>query len=702
MLPVEGFSMRHRAESRFPESEKLWATAIDALPGIFYLFDIRGNFMLWNRQLEIVSGYSYEEVEQAHPLDFFRGDDVAVITECIAKTLATGYSDSSADFVSKDGTKTPFHFTGKMVTIDGTQCVVGMGVDTSERKRAEDALRNSETLFRAVAENAQDITSILASDGRILYQSPSVEEILGYMPDESIGLSMFDFVHPDDVVETRWRFEARVSGGPTKNAVPADFRFRHKDGTWRSLSFRASMFIPAIGGIILTSRDVTEQRAAEKRVHHLALYDGLTGLANRHLLQDRIVMAFARSQLYGNAGALMFLDLDRFKVVNDSLGHVVGDAVLEAVAKRLSARVRASDTLARQGGDEFVILLGRADTALQAGYVARGIHQALVEPFFIGAHEIHVTASIGICMYPADGVDASTLVRHADIAMYEAKNSGRNTTRFFTEEMNARVESDLEMENDLRHAIDRGEFELHYQPILSVASGKVLGFEALIRWNHPEHGLVMPQSFIRVAEETGLIEQIGTWVFGEACRQLKIWQEAGHPRLGMAVNVSANQLRRGNLLEIVSDVLRDTALDAATLDIELTESAVMDYERATVTLRLLSDLGIGLSLDDFGTGFSSLTHLKRMHIDKLKIDQTFVSGMTEDGDDAAIVNAILALGKATRIAVLAEGVETRAQFDLLRAAGCDQVQGFLFAPGLPAEEAARYLDSDPYEPLAIK
>jgi diguanylate cyclase (GGDEF)-like protein len=396
--------------------------------------------------------------------------------------------------------------------------------------------------------------------------------------------------------------------------------------------------------------------------------------------------------------AVLFLDLDRFKHINDSVGHVVGDRLLQSVSRRLFTCVRSSDTVSRQGGDEFVILLWEVRHAQDAAITADKVLLALRAPHHIDQHELHITGSIGIVTYPDDGVDSETLMKKADFAMYHAKETGRDNYQFFKSEMNVRAIERQSLEDSLRHAIERRELSLHYQPKMNRASGEIIGVEALIRWNHPQRGLVAPVQFIAIAEECGLIVPIGRWVLGEACRQARAWQLAGLPPTCVAVNISAVEIRAPDFVSGLREILAKTGLEPRFLELELTETVLMEDSRSVAdVLRELKNIGVLLALDDFGTGYSSLSYLKRFPIDALKIDQSFVRDLTTDADDASIVTAVIGMGKSLHMRVVAEGVETREQLEILQQHGCPQGQGYFFSRPVPAKEFGRLLEHGVHE-----
>ena len=426
---------------------------------------------------------------------------------------------------------------------------------------------------------------------------------------------------------------------------------------------------------------------ANRQLRHLATHDALTGLPNRILLEDRLSQAIAHATRDGHAFAVAVFDLDRFKVVNDSFGHGAGDALLKEVASRLQGVARTIDTVVRLGGDEFVMIIDHLTQPADARTVAQRAAAALHQPLRIGDRDIHASASVGIALFPQDGTSVETLLAHADAAMYSVKQHGRNDVQFFTPGMDAITQDRGKLESDLRQALSRQQFVLHYQPKVDAQTGLLRGAEALIRWMHPERGMVPPATFIPMAEECGLIESIGNWVINEACRQARAWQDEGLAPTRVAVNLSAFQFRNGTLLETIRCALRDFRLDPGFLEVEIAESALMsDPEESVSILRKLSEMGVLVSVDDFGTGYSSMSYLQRFPIDKLKIDRTFISDLTSSNDDASIVSAIVSLGHTLKLKVIAEGVETPEQLEFLQRLGCDQYQGYHYSKPMPASE----------------
>jgi diguanylate cyclase (GGDEF)-like protein len=431
------------------------------------------------------------------------------------------------------------------------------------------------------------------------------------------------------------------------------------------------------------------RRKAEERIRHLAHYDELTGLANRNMINQRLNQALARARRNDKPLAILFIDLDRFKNINDTLGHGAGDNVLKEVAERLRECLRDSDTIGRLGGDEFVVLLEELSEPMHSAAVAQKIITAVAKPYTLDAQEFHITASVGISAYPADSEDMQSLLKNADIAMSRAKELGKNNYQFYSAQMNRHTLDRLALESSLRRALERNEFVLHYQPKVDIRSGRITGMEALMRWQHPTNGLIPPMQFIPLAEETGLIVAIGEWVLRAACAQSQSWRKQGLPPLRLAVNLSARQFNHEHLLQDVEKVLNDTGLDPTGLELEITESMVMhDPERAVMLLNKLRAMGISISIDDFGIGYSSLGYLKRFPVDSLKIDRSFIMGLPLDNDDAAIAQAIIAMAHTLKLSVIAEGVETDEQLRFLRDHLCDEVQGYYFSKPVPKHEFA--------------
>jgi diguanylate cyclase (GGDEF)-like protein len=461
----------------------------------------------------------------------------------------------------------------------------------------------------------------------------------------------------------------------------------------------------SVNGAVTAFRDISERKANEERIRYLAQYDPLTNLPNRSLCLDRLQQTIAVAQREGEAFAVLFIDVDHFKNINDSLGHLAGDKILQETANRLVPCVRSSDTVSRQGGDEFIIILRKIRNSSVPAHIAGKILAAMEPPFVAEGQELRTSVSIGIALFPEDGQDTASLIKNADAALYHAKKLGRNNYQFFTADLDARARQRLEMENSLRLALDRREFLLHYQPLVDLESGRIIGAEALLRWQHPEQGLVPPGEFIPLAEDCGLIVPIGEWVLREVCRQNKIWQDEGLAKLPVAVNLSPLQFRQRNLEEVIRQALAESGLAPEYLEIEITESLLMSAEEQTIALLYqLKNLGLSVAIDDFGTGYSSLSYLKLFPIDKLKIDRSFVREVSSDPNDAAIISAIIAMAHRLRLRVLAEGVETVDQRNFLIHEGCTEAQGYHYSRPLPAdgmENLLRAGQSLPRPPAAL-
>ena len=567
--------------------------------------------------------------------------------------------------------------------------VFGVAVDVSERVQIEAALHEKELQFRTTMEAAQ-VGIFVLQEGRFRYVNPFMIKLFGYAEEELVNQQgLLDLIVTDQRAMVREQIRQREAGEPGK---PYEAMALRQDGSELPVMIVGSPMTyegrPASVGTLL---DISARKDAERRARDLADFDPLTGLPNRRLLSDRFTQLVSSTERDGSGLALIFLDLDHFKRVNDSLGHSVGDELLCAVAKRLLTVVRTVDILARLGGDEFIIALPGIRASVAAEVACRLI-DVCAAPFVVGGHDLTITPSLGISLCPVDGRDFDTLLRNADAAMYKAKEAGRNAFRFYSSEMNMATLKHLLMESGLRRGLGAREFVLHYQPLVHVESGAIIGVEALIRWQNPEFGLVPPDQFIHVAEDIGLINPIGDWVLREACRQLRAWQDAGLPTLMVAVNVSPIQFRQAGFVDTVASALAASGLDARFLELELTERTVMqDAEQTLDTLLTLNRMGVELAVDDFGTGYSSLAYLKRFPVGKLKIDRSFIRDLEVDLDDRAITSTILSMGRGLRLEVLAEGVETKEQYEILRGMGCELVQGYHFSRPLPPDQFVTFL-----------
>jgi diguanylate cyclase (GGDEF)-like protein/PAS domain S-box-containing protein len=566
-----------------------------------------------------------------------------------------------------------------------------------ERKAFEDALYEEKE--RAVVTLNSIGDAVLCTDvsGKITYLNLVAETMTGWWREEATGKSLAEVFRIVDAATgktARDPLELAVEQNRTVG-LTANCVLIRRDGHEFAIEDSAAPIHDRAGkltGAVIVFHDVSVARAMSQQMAYSAQHDIVTNLPNRLLLNDRITQAIALARRQGRSIAVIFLDLDRFKCINDSMGHATGDKLLQSVSKRLLASVRGSDTVSRQGGDEFVILLSEIAYPEDAATSATKILLSLSAPHSVGGSEIEISGSIGISIYPGDGEDAETLIKYADMAMYHAKENGRNNFQFFKVEMNLKALERHAIEGSLRHALERGEFLLHYQPKVNLETLEITGVEALIRWQQPDRGLVPPSQFVPVAEDCGLILSIGRWVLREACRQAREWQDMGLPFKRISVNLSAAEFRDKDFVEGVQAILSETRLEACYLDLELTERVLMQHAESTAAvLRQLKRIGIHLAVDDFGTGYSSLSYLRQFPIDVLKIDRSFVQRISGESNDSAIVSAIIDMGKNLKQRVIAEGVETEEQLSFLRARHCGEGQGYLFSPPLAAADFSHLL-----------
>ncbi|MDP3744303.1 MAG: EAL domain-containing protein [Methylotenera sp.] len=560
-----------------------------------------------------------------------------------------------------------------------------------ERQKLADVIKLEQAA--QVFEHSKEGIFVTDANKKITSINKSFTEITGFMPEDVIGQNpriLASGRHDAGFFKQVWKVLTKTG------SWQGELWNRRKSGEIYPESLTIISVKGDDGAVINYTGifgDISERKLAEERIQQLAHYDVLTGLPNRVLFSDRLEQSLINAQRNQSNVALLFLDLDRFKQINDTLGHDFGDELLKMVAQRLMSCVREQDTLSRQGGDEFIAILPDADMA-GAELVAAKMLEAIIQPYLINQHELRISSSIGIAVYPDQAQDAESLIKYADMAMYQAKDNGRNKYLRFDPSMNASSHERLQLENSLRTAVDRQELRLYYQPQINLINGRIVGCEALVRWQHPEFGMISPARFIPLAEETGLIMPISDWVLEEALRQARVWRDAGLPEITVAVNLSALQFRQRILNEQVSALLKKYALPPHILDLELTESILMQgIDSALSMLHELTIMGVGLSIDDFGTGYSSLSYLKRFPIQKLKIDQSFVRDITSDSNDAIMVKTIILMAHSLKLHVIAEGVETEAQADFLRASGCEQAQGYLFGRPVPADEFTKLLQS---------
>lgn len=666
------------------------AQILDQIHESVITMDLAGYITGWNKGAEQLFGYSSAEAVGRHILFLYADPEAEDDSESFHDTfLEHGGRELEVRRRRKSG---EIFWASLQLSLmrdaSGQPCgLIGYLSDITARIEAEKSMRLQARIF----ENSEESILITDVDRRILSVNPAFCKITGYQASEVVGQPQ-EFLrsdkHPARFYEDIWEHVERV--GNWQGEVWS----RRKNGevypAWGSISLVKNRD-GQISHFFSMFTDITERKRAEERIHYLAYYDDLTGLPNRSLLNKLVDQALVEARRNSLHGAVLFVDLNRFKPINDTLGHGIGDRLLKQVAERLRDAVRNEDVVARLGGDEFVVGLFDITRREHAAVVAQKLLAALDPPFWIDEHELKAGAAIGISIYPRDGFDTETLLRTADIAMYRAKQSGQDGYAFYSHEMNRRALDRLKIESGLRRGVERNELLLHYQPKVDIASGRIVGAEALVRWNHPERGLVPPGDFIPVAEESGLILRLSAWVLNEALRQAQVWLAAGFAPLKIAVNLSARDFSPG-LTERVQALLTSHNVPPSWLELEITEGTLTHSNREVISMMDdLAALGVRLSLDDFGTGYSSLSYLKRFPIDTLKIDRSFVTGIPDDSNDCAIAGAIVSMAQRLGHRVIAEGVETAEQLDFLRSLGCQEMQGFFFSAPVPPEEFAAML-----------
>ena len=686
LLDVRDDALRRESElSGAEQNNRRQAQILDQIHESVITMDLAGYITSWNKGAEQLFGYRAEEAVGRNILFLYadESDDDLQFNDAF---LERGGREMEVRRRRKSGEIFWASLSLSLMRDAEGEAVglIGYLSDITDRLAAAEDLR----LHASIFEHSGEGILITDADERIVAVNKAFCRITGYSKEEVLGRSahMFDSVHQDEDFYRHMREEIRTSG-----SWRGEMLEMKKGGEvypkWASVG---AMKNPEgrISHYFSIFSDISERKRAEERIHHLAYYDALTDLPNRSLLNKLVTQTLAAAARSRAHGALLFIDLNRFKPINDTLGHEVGDRLLKQVGERFRATLRSEDLMARLGGDEFVAGLFNIAKREHAGIVAQKLLTALDEPFLIDGNELRLGACIGISIYPQDGDNAETLLRYADIAMYRAKQTRQNAYMYYSEEMNRRSLDRLKIETGLRQALDRGELRVHYQPKVRIDSGEIIGAEALVRWQHPSEGMIPPGEFIPVAEETGLVVQIGEWVLEQACLQAQAWQRAGLPLLKIAVNISARQINAG-LPRTVAALLARLGLPPEWLELELTESMLMHGSDEVIDMMdELHAKGISLALDDFGTGYSSLSYLKRFPIDTLKIDRSFVAGIPQDANDCAIAGAIVSMAKQLGHKVIAEGVETREQLAFLSSLGCHEIQGYLFSPGVPAESFA--------------
>ncbi len=689
---------RKRAEAALRESEERYHGLFEGVPVGLYRTTPAGRMLDANSALVRTLGYpSLEALLETNVGDIYLDPEERRRWQRMMTEGSGSVQSFEAAVRRFDGAVIWVRFTARAVRGEGGEILRYEGAleDVTDRRRAEEGLRASEERFRSLVQNASDLISILDPDGVVRYESPSHRRVLGSEPEEHAGRSLLDLVHAEDrpAVEEALR-QLLASPG---EIVTFEHRLCHHDGSWRVIESTASNLLaqPAVAGIVLNSHDVTDRKRAEEKLLHDALHDDLTGLPNRALFMDRLRQSMERSRREPERmTAVLFLDLDQFKIVNDSLGHLVGDELLIQISAAIALALRPSDTIARVGGDEFAILLEGGRDVGDAVRVADRIHERLEAPLNLGGHEVFVTASLGIAVHTPEYERPEDLLRDADTAMYRAKASGRACHVVFNRVMHRFVMARLQLETDLRRAVERGQMRVYYQPFVDLASGEVVGFEALLRWHHPKRGLLPPDEFLAAAEETGLIVPMGRFVLLESCRQIREFQRK-HPEAGalkLSVNLSNRQFFQSDLFDHIEEALATSGLDPGCLGLEITEGVIIRHaDSAASRFSRLKSLGVQLYLDDFGKGYSSLNYLHRFPMDILKIDRSFVSRIEEAEGNHAIVRAIVTLAHQLGMEVVAEGIQTEEQRLKLRALGCEYGQGFFLSEPVPADRAEALL-----------
>ncbi len=690
-----------RAEEAVRNTEMRFRAMAEHSADWLWAVDIDGRHTFTNqRGLEIL-GYGADEFLATDPTTLIHPDDLPAFCATFAEAVAThrGWQNVVLRWRHRDGSYRSLESSASPIFDRQGELVGFQGVDRdiTERMRAEQALRESEERHRLISGVTTDLVYSCVRTGqepfRIDWTTGNVDRIFGISAAELMAAGCWRcLVHREDLPV----FDSHVTGLRPGESSECELRVVRRDGSVRHL-IAYSRVVDAEAGedqhrLYGACQDITDRKEAEARIEYLAHHDALTGLPNRVLVRDRFQQALAFAERRKNHVAMLFLDLDNFKVVNDTLGHAAGDRLLQQMVSRLEGCVRETDTVSRQGGDEFIVLLADIPSTEAVERVAGQILLRTAQPITVDGHELNTACSIGISLCPDDGEDFDTLLQKADTAMYNAKGAGRNTYRFFDEAMNRKARDHLLLQNRLHQALAAGEFRLQFQPQIEVPSGRVSGVEALLRWRDPELGEVPPSRFIPVAEDCGLIAPIGEWVLAEACRQAEAWRRAGVPELSMAVNLSALQFRRTNLVNTVVAALERSGLPPRLLELELTESSLLqDVDTTLDTVRRLKARGVRLAIDDFGTGYSSLSYLRRFAVDRLKIDRSFVGNIGANADDAAIVRAIIQLAQSLRLQILAEGVETEEQLGFLLEEGCQAVQGYLFSRPLNPDDVADFV-----------
>jgi diguanylate cyclase (GGDEF)-like protein/PAS domain S-box-containing protein len=670
-------------------NEQYYKSLFEENPDAIFIFDLNGNFLVANKAVSTY-GYRVEELIDKPFTGYILPRDLEKVIAHFHQAVEGKASNCEGAMLDKEGQQRDIGITNIPIFVNeeihGVYTIIK---DITEHKKAQKDLVEAEAKYRSLIENSL-VGVYIMQDGKLVYVNPRLCEMSGYKCEELLGLDVADFIYPEDLPLVNENILKRFNN--ETGTIKYEYRAIRKDKSVITFELYGSKIVyNGRDAIIGTVIDITERKNTEKMIKHMAYHDQLTDLPNRYLLREKLNEAIKDSSQSNFYFALLFLDLDRFKAINDTMGHEVGDKVLIEITERLKACVNEKDIVSRYGGDEFSILL--PDSGEQrASVVAQQIITKFSVPITLH-HELLITPSIGITIFPKHGQSFDTLITNADLAMYHAKSLGKNNYQFFNEELNEKAQYELDLEVNLRKALEHHQFVLFYQPQINLETNQICGAEALMRWVHPDRGIIPPGDFIPLAEETGLIIPMGEWALHSACRENKKWQLAGYPAITVSVNISAKQFFQTNLVEIVQAALTETGLEPKYLELEITESITMDVEGSISTLLELKRIGVKISIDDFGTGYSSLNYLKRLPIDKLKIDQSFIRECPDDPNSNTLVRTIILMAHLLKLQVKAEGIETQNQVSFLLGQGCNEGQGFFFSKPIPVSEfEAEYME----------
>ncbi|MBU9714926.1 EAL and GGDEF domain-containing protein [Evansella tamaricis] len=661
-----------------------------------YVISLEGCFIDYNDGFSSLVGpgenylnTNFLEIVHPEDLDIAKNGFVKTLQGEVLKEERLRIFSSSGKVKSIITSKVPLN--GKNGNLIG---ILGIAKDITTEIELQSKITQQNNRYRSLLKNSSSVNVILSETGDVMYRSPSVEKVIGYKPNELPG-PFFSIVHPDDLDFVMARFH-HILENPMETVV-VDVRIQHKNGSWRTIHAICNNLVedPDVNGIIINYHDVTEMREAQEKIHHMAYYDYITDLPNRRFFEERLDKELQKAKSNNSHLAVLFIDIDRFKYINDTLGHDIGDKVLIELAKILSSFVSKKDVVARMPGDEFMILLPNIDTRTFPEDLAARILRRLKQPIIVDQYELFVTTSIGITIFPDAGEELTILMKNTDLAMYEAKESNENSYTVFTPEMEKTHSRKFTLQNDLRRAIINDEFELYYQPKVSATTLEVVGAEALIRWNHPKYGVLSPGDFIPLAEDIGLIVPLGEWVFETVCEQIKKWENKGFPPMIVSLNFSASQMLQKGLVSTVGRLLDDSQVDGKWIEIEITESLILERDNEVLKkLEGLKELGIHIAIDDFGTGYSSLSYLRKYKFNTIKLDKSFINDIHTSIDNQAIIEFMIRLSNQLNMKVVAEGIELEEQLSVLKTLNCDELQGFLFSKPKPVAEFEKLLRRD--------